>query len=88
MTECPGRFKCHGPASWCDQCGDVDLVCDDPRCMVHARFKERQRKRDDAFMAWMFAQKAEEEARRAYHDAAAELERYTQGNPVMVARRR
>jgi len=44
MTEsqkCPGRFRCHGPASWCWHCGEVDLHCDDPDCNVHLRLQEK-----------------------------------------------
>ena len=39
--ECPGRLKCHGPAVWCDVCGDVDLYCDDPECDIHLRIDEK-----------------------------------------------
>jgi len=42
-SDCPGKLKCHGPASWCDQCGDVDQICDDPECMVHLRMDELER---------------------------------------------
>lgn len=41
---CPGRFKCHGPISWCDECGDVDLVCDDPNCEQHLRLDEKKKR--------------------------------------------
>lgn len=33
--DCPG-CKCHGHVVWCDRCGDVAEVCDDPHCDVHA----------------------------------------------------
>jgi len=26
--ECPGEGKCHGCMSWCDDCGEVEEVCD------------------------------------------------------------
>jgi hypothetical protein len=26
--ECPGEGKCHGCLKWCNECGDVDHVCD------------------------------------------------------------
>lgn len=85
-ADCPGRFKCHGPDSWCDQCGDVDLVCDDPRCDVHARFAERQKARDEAFAALAKANLEQRAAQKVYDDALAAMLRWAQGNPVMVAR--
>ena len=33
--DCPGEGKCHGCMDWCDQCGDVDEVCDADRCDAH-----------------------------------------------------
>ena len=33
--DCPGPGLCHGSASWCDRCGDVDDVCDAPVCYRH-----------------------------------------------------
>lgn len=31
-----GSSGCHGPAGWCDDCGDVDDVCDAyPNCDAH-----------------------------------------------------
>lgn len=88
-SDCPGRFKCHGPASWCDVCGDVDLICDDPRCEMHMhqRFTERQAARDKAYAEYLDACARWREANKAYEDAKEHLERYTTGNPVMVARR-
>lgn len=83
---CPGRFKCHGPASWCDQCGGVDLICDDPKCDVHARGLERE---------WLVKQlrgefaaiSAEYESkRRELEEAERSYRRWQTGNPVMVCR--
>lgn len=34
---CPGPRACHGPMKWCDLCGDVSAVCDDPACDQHPR---------------------------------------------------
>lgn len=36
-AECPGEGACHGPMKWCEVCGDVARVCDDPHCEQHAR---------------------------------------------------
>lgn len=33
--ECAGEGTCHGPAVWCDTCGDVQGVCDATSCSVH-----------------------------------------------------
>lgn len=33
---CEGPGHCHGPMSWCANCGDVGDVCDDPFCDAHA----------------------------------------------------
>lgn len=86
MSDCPGRHKCHGPANWCDECGDVDLVCDDPRCEVHLRGKERlekvQKLKPKCDEAAMVLRSLE----RELHDAERELQRYRTGNVVMVAR--
>jgi hypothetical protein len=35
LRDCPGEGKCHGAATWCDICGDVDETCDDLDCDVH-----------------------------------------------------
>lgn len=32
---CEGEGTCHGSQSWCDCCGDVTWVCDDPSCDHH-----------------------------------------------------
>ena len=41
MSEtCPGKYKCHGCMQWCDVCGDVDQICDDPHCDTHKRWNE------------------------------------------------
>lgn len=34
-AECPGEGACHGPVKWCDNCGDVDRVCDMDECDAH-----------------------------------------------------
>jgi len=88
MSDCPGRFKCHGPASWCDQCGDVDLICDDPACEAHARGVERQEMFRKAAAALEQAEVEFRAAQRRYDAAKAHLSRWETGNPVMVARKR
>ena len=86
MSDCPGRFKCHGPASWCDQCGDVDLVCNDPRCDVHKRGQELEEDELKARVALGYAN-AEYQMRLREHQAAnRKLIRYRTGNVIMVAR--
>jgi len=86
MSDCPGRFKCHGPASWCDKCGDVDLICDDPKCDIHLRTMElvimeatAAKKMDEAHAAYR-------EASKEWAEASAKLTRFKTGNVVMVAR--
>lgn len=86
-SDCPGRFKCHGPASWCDACGDVDLICDDPACDAHKRGSERllewsqaEYELREAEAEFRSKQKAEREAWQSY-------QRWTTGNPVMVGRK-
>jgi len=34
-AECPDSASCHGAMKWCDHCGDVRALCDDPNCGVH-----------------------------------------------------
>lgn len=86
QTDCPGRFKCHGPASWCNECGDVDLVCDDPKCEVHLRSFElvcmeaaAAKKMDEAHAAYKAATKE-------WADISAKVIRFQTGNVFMVAR--
>jgi len=31
----PSPGRCHGTQSWCDYCGDVTAMCDDPGCEWH-----------------------------------------------------
>jgi len=85
-SDCPGRFKCHGCSGWCDVCGDVDLICDDPKCDAHDRGSEREKawreaslRLSDAEYAYLAAKKEELAARRHW-------ERWKTGHPVMVAR--
>ena len=84
--DCPGRMKCHGAASWCDDCGDVDLVCDDPQCEVHARGHERREREKITREQFISAASVCEEKRKAWMIAQEELRRYENGNAVMVAR--
>lgn len=32
---CPDAGSCHGAMKWCDRCGDVRDLCDDPICDAH-----------------------------------------------------
>lgn len=84
---CPGRFKCHGPASFCPECGDVDLICDDPRCDVHARGNERERDVKRLRMEFARTNDENESKRRELIAAVEKWERWRDGNPVMVARK-
>lgn len=34
-SECPGIGKCHGSLGWCDNCGDVNKMCNDQYCDTH-----------------------------------------------------
>lgn len=86
QSECPGKFKCHGPASWCPDCGDVDLVCDDPECEAHPRYEDRcerewkaKERMDEALAEYKAASKE-------WAEATAVMRRYKTGNVVMVAR--
>ena len=41
VEDCAGEGRCHGPVSWCPNCGDVTQVCDDPSwCDIHPRSEE------------------------------------------------
>jgi hypothetical protein len=86
VDDCPGRFRCHGLASWCPKCGEVDLVCDDPNCDFHARLAEkiaaRTRLRRDYEEKAADARKAD----RLLADAERDLQRHMTGNPVMAPR--
>jgi hypothetical protein len=86
IDNCPGRFKCHGPASWCDQCGDVGLVCDDHLCVVHSRGNERRAKVDLLRAEFAVTNARNEDKRKELIEAVRELEEWRRGNPVMVAR--
>lgn len=85
--ECPGRFRCHGPASWCPECGDVDLICDDPHCDVHLRGAEREARCHVAKMDFDRAWVAMREAEQSLIAASTALGRWREGHPVMVSRK-
>lgn len=36
FADCPGEGRCHGCASWCDNCGDVGTMCDAIHCDRHS----------------------------------------------------
>lgn len=85
-NECPGHFKCHGPASWCDQCGDVDLICDDPKCEAHARGLERHAEVQRLRSEYAVLHAEAESKRKELEEAERSLDRWETGNPVMVSR--
>ena len=85
-SDCPGRFKCHGPSGWCDACGDVDLVCDDPKCDAHSRGEERRKRMETARAAMETAEREFDRCKKQYYETAADYRRWKEGNPVMVAR--
>jgi hypothetical protein len=87
MIECPGRHKCHGPVSFCDECGDVDLICDDPCCDVHSRGHEREAAWIKARNERDAAEAIAEDARKIASEKLASWVRWRNGNPVMVARK-
>lgn len=85
-NECPGRHKCHGPVSWCDECGDVDLVCDDPNCEAHPRGRERRMEFLSAQAEYDRAKAELATAEKRLAEATRKMARYDFGNVVMVAR--
>lgn len=85
-SDCPGRFKCHGSASWCDQCGDVDLICDDPKCMAHSRYLEKHERVKLARLAYNEIRAKFRDAEKELLEAERDLKRHETGNSVMVAR--
>lgn len=84
--DCPGRFKCHGPASWCEECGDVDLTCDDPACMAHDRGEERWERLLLARIAHQNALTAARETAKELEDASRRYWRWKIGPGIMVGR--
>lgn len=85
-SDCPGRFKCHGPASWCDECGDVDLICDDPNCEAHARGMERLADAKRLRSEFAAIDADHRSKRKELDEAEALFKRWETGNPVMVGR--
>jgi hypothetical protein len=43
---CADEGRCHGSLAWCDICGDVKMLCDDPACDLHR--ERRQEALDEA----------------------------------------
>lgn len=85
-SDCPGRWKCHGPASYCAMCGDVDLVCDDPECDVHMRTDELRTACDKSRERFNKASKEYESAKKELRYYSDKVFRHVFGNVVMVAR--
>lgn len=84
--DCPGRFKCHGPVMFCNECGDVDLVCDDPKCQVHARGSERKADFDAKTLAFFKAEQEYKSALKELTESDREWRRWQTGNVIMVSR--
>ena len=84
--ECPGRGKCHGPQNWCPECGDVDLVCDDPQCDVHLRGEERLARLRAAKIALDRTEADYNVAQRNHAEAEKAFQRWEFGNSFMVSR--
>jgi hypothetical protein len=87
-SNCPGKLKCHGPASWCEVCGYVDLICDDPKCEQHLRWNEKQQIARNAEAAYDAAQYEADRLRRVADEARRIFIRHDDGPAVMVARNR
>lgn len=86
QSDCLGRHKCHGPASWCDECGDVDLVCDDPNCDAHPRGCERLARYRKAIVEVDRLNAELAAATKELDYAEQQWVRYCRGNVFMVAR--
>jgi len=85
-NECTGRFRCHGPVVWCDVCGDVDLVCDDPNCDAHERGSEREKHYLESLANFHRKEAELKSAEKILAEAAQNWLRWKKGNPVMVLR--
>ena len=88
MSDCPGHGKCHGPVNFCSECGDVDLVCDDPECQSHSRYDEKAVAAQDARATFLLAERDYRYARLMLERCERELRRHRNGNPLMCARKR
>jgi len=88
VSDCPGWLKCHGPTSWCPDCGDVDLICDDPNCdnPYHARASEREANLRAAQLEYSRIEAELRAAGKELDAAERAYLRYHTGNPVMVCR--
>jgi hypothetical protein len=82
VTEpCPGVGRCHGCARWCDDCGDVDTVCNSPSCMAHhcvrceAKLTDQDLEIDDQYPVWctscLVRERIEQAIARGQDEAAA-----------------
>jgi hypothetical protein len=85
-TSCPGRFKCHAPATWCEVCGDVELICDDPKCQAHIRLSEHKAAERIARLAMEKAEREFKMRRQEHEEALQALWHHQNGNARMVAR--
>jgi hypothetical protein len=85
--ECPGNGKCHGPVKWCANCGEVDLVCDDPNCMQHERLAEKRRRKELAKREMEDAKVTFDAARQEYLEAYAAYEDHCDRPSRMVSRK-
>jgi hypothetical protein len=86
--DCPGNGKCHAPGMWCDCCGDVSLVCDDPACMAHDRIEEVHAKLDTALERCKSLKEELAEAESEMEDFLSLLIKHVFGKVNMVARKK
>lgn len=86
--DCPGSGKCHAPGMWCDCCGDVTLVCDDPACMAHDRIEEIHAKLDTALERCKGLKKELVEAESEMEDFLSLFIKYAFGKVNMTPRKK
>ena len=81
------RSTCHGRrCAECDECGDVDLVFDDPECDVHLRGKEVTDILKKATLELAEACTILADAEKKFDEAKAPLSPFQAGNVVMCTR--
>lgn len=73
-SDCPGKGKCHGPANWCDRCGDVYRICDSPGCHAHSTVEQLEKVAKNAREEWQELHRKATDAMLALRDAEHDLE--------------